>query len=177
MSKFHFIFNALLILSTISLSVFSCQSQSQTATTTSSTYKAENEGWLVNLDEAYEKSKKTGKPIMANFTGSDWCGWCKRLTASVFSQDEFKKWAAKNVILLELDYPRRKQLPEAIRTQNASLQQSFQVQGYPTVWVFDMDKDKKTNQYQIKAHGKTGYTATVKEFTSGIDAMLAARKK
>lgn len=83
---------------------------------------------------------------------------------------------SKNVILLELDYPRRKQLPEAIRTQNASLQQSFQVQGYPTVWVFDMDKDKKTNQYQIKAHGKTGYTATVQEFTTGVDAMLAARK-
>ncbi|MBK9271681.1 MAG: hypothetical protein IPM48_08775 [Saprospiraceae bacterium] len=81
------------------------------------------------------------------------------------------------MILLELDFPRRKQLPDAIRSQNASLQQSFQVQGYPTVWVFDMDKDKKTNQYQIKALGKTGYTPTVKEFTSGVDAMLATRKK
>ncbi|MBK9271680.1 MAG: thioredoxin family protein [Saprospiraceae bacterium] len=96
MFKFHFVFNTFLILGAISLSVVSCQSQSQSSTVASaSSYKAENEGWLVNLDEAYEKSKKTGKPIMANFTGSDWCGWCKRLTASVFSQDEFKKWAAK----------------------------------------------------------------------------------
>lgn len=56
-------------------------------------YKAENEGWLVNLEEAYQQSNKTGKPIMANFTGSDWCGWCKKLTASVFSKPEFKSWA------------------------------------------------------------------------------------
>ena len=53
------------------------------------TYAPENEGWLVNLDEAYALSKKTGKPIMANFTGSDWCGWCKKLTADVFSKPEF----------------------------------------------------------------------------------------
>jgi protein disulfide-isomerase len=37
-------------------------------------YKAGHEGWLVDVDEAYELHKKTGKPIMANFTGSDWCG-------------------------------------------------------------------------------------------------------
>ena len=40
-------------------------------------YKAENEGWLVKIEDAYAESKKTGKPILANFTGSDWCGWCK----------------------------------------------------------------------------------------------------
>jgi len=90
-------------------------------------YKAENEGWLVKMEEAYALSKETGKPIMANFTGSDWCGWCKRLTASVFAKEEFKKWAEKNVILLELDYPRRKTLPEEIRNQNASLQRASSV--------------------------------------------------
>src|SRR5690606_2500467 len=67
-------------------------------------YKPENPGWLVNIDEAYEISQKTGKPILANFTGSDWCGWCKKLTATVFSKPEFNEWAEKNVILLELDF-------------------------------------------------------------------------
>ncbi|HRG69922.1 MAG TPA: thioredoxin family protein [Saprospiraceae bacterium] len=138
-------------------------------------YKAEQEGWLVNLDEAYALSKKTNKPIMANFTGSDWCGWCKRLSAAVFVKDDFKAWAKKNVILLELDFPRGKAIPDAIRTQNANLQQAFQVSGYPTIWVFDLEKDKKTNQYQINALGKTGYTATVQEFTSGVDQMIAKR--
>ena len=99
----------------------------------SKTYTAANEGWLVSLDEAYALSQKTGKPIMANFTGSDWCGWCKRLTASVFSKPEFKKWADKNVVLLELDYPKRFKLPTDIQQQNANMQQSFRVTGFPTL--------------------------------------------
>lgn len=136
-------------------------------------YKAENPGWYVNLDEAYLKSKETGKPIMVNFTGSDWCGWCKRLTASVFVKDEFKAWAEDNVVLVEADFPRRKQLPADIKKQNAGLQQAFKVQGFPTVWVFDLDKDATTGKYSISAIGKTGYTPTVEQFTSGIDQMLA----
>ena len=145
--------------------------------TIKSDYKAENEGWLVNIDEAYKLSKETGKPIMANFTGSDWCGWCKKLTASVFSKPEFKKWATANVILLELDYPRRTKLPEAIRQQNAALQKAFQVRGYPTVWVFRLDKDAATNQFQIEALGKTGYAKTAADFTNTVDLLIANGKK
>jgi protein disulfide-isomerase len=139
--------------------------------TAESVYKAENEGWLINLDEAYAQSKKSGKPILANFTGSDWCGWCKRLTKDVFSKNDFKTWASDNVILLELDYPRRKKLPEDIRSQNSGLQRAFKVRGYPTIWVFNIDKDS-AGKYQIDALGKTGYTKTVAEFTTGINKMI-----
>lgn len=156
------------------LMAFSTTVDAQSST---AAYTAGHPGWLVSLDEAYAQSKKTGKPIMANFTGSDWCGWCKRLSAAVFVTDEFKTWAKKNVILLELDFPRRREVPAEIRQQNANLQQSFGVQGYPTVWVFDLDKDKKTNQYQISSLGKTGYTPTAGEFISGVNEMLAKRKK
>ena len=142
---------------------------------TASTYKAGNEGWLVNMEEAYQMSKETGKPILANFTGSDWCGWCKRLTKSVFSKKEFKSWAKDNVILLELDFPRRTKLPAEIRQQNSSLQQAFKVRGYPTVWVFDLNKDEETNQYAINALGKTGYTKTATQFISDIEKMIARR--
>jgi thiol:disulfide interchange protein len=155
--------------------IISAQTTASTATNPTSTpevYTAENPGWLVNVDEAYAISKKTGKPILANFTGSDWCGWCKRLTASVFSQDAFKQWAEKNVVLLELDFPRRKTLPQNIQMQNQNLAQAFQVGGYPTVWVFNLSKDEKVNQYSIEALGKTGYTATVEEFTAGVDQMI-----
>lgn len=137
-----------------------------------SDYKAGNEGWLVNLEEAYALSKKTGKPIMANFTGSDWCGWCKRLSSSVFEKPEFQKWANKNVILLELDFPRRKSVPDQIRQQNASLQRAFQVRGYPTVWIFEIDKPTGSQEFTINPLGKTGYKASVEEFTSDVDKML-----
>jgi thioredoxin-related protein len=137
-----------------------------------SDYKAHNDGWMVDMNKAYEESKKTGKPIMANFTGSDWCGWCTRLTNDVFSKPEFKKWAKDNVILLELDFPRRKQLPDDIRAQNSSLQQTFQVTGYPTVWLFNVDKNPENNNFMINALGKTGYNKSVDAFISICDSYI-----
>ena len=135
-------------------------------------YEAGHEGWLVNLDEAYQESKETGKPIMANFTGSDWCGWCKRLSAAVFNKPEFKSWAEEHVVLLELDFPRRSQVPANIKKQNADLQRAFRVRGFPTVWVFDLDKNSQ-GKYDITGIGKTGYKASVQEFITGVDDMLA----
>lgn len=114
---------------------------------------------------------------MANFTGSDWCGWCKRLDAAVFSKAEFKSWAKDNVVLLELDFPRRTQLPTEIQQQNAGLQRAFKVQGFPTIWVFDLNKDQASGKYQISAIGKTGYTPTVQQFTDGVDQMLTRAKQ
>ena len=136
------------------------------------TYKAHADGWMVDINEAYKVSEKTGKPIMANFTGSDWCGWCKKLKAEVFDKPEFKKWAEENVVLVELDFPRRFQVPENIKQQNAGLQQAFKVTGYPTIWVFNMGKDDK-GQYTIDALGKTGYVKGTAAFTKGVDDMIS----
>jgi protein disulfide-isomerase len=159
MKKIIFFLACTFIVGTISL-----QAQTQ--------YTAHNKGWLVDLDDAYNLSKKSGKPIMANFTGSDWCGWCKRLTAAVFAKPEFKKWANDNVILLELDFPRRTQIPEKYRKQNAGLQQALKIRGYPTVWVFTADKDATSGRYNLNPLGKTGYKASVQEFTTEVDQIL-----
>jgi len=84
-----------------------------------STYSfGQKEGWIENFPEAFELSVKEGKPILANFTGSDWCGWCIKLDKAVFQTEDFKKWAEENVILLELDFPRRKKLDPEIETNN-----------------------------------------------------------
>lgn len=138
-------------------------------------YKAKNDGWLVSLEQAMEQSKKTGKPIMANFTGSDWCGWCKRLDKAVFHQPGFEKWADDNVVLLELDFPKRFQLPAEVKQQNQGLKQAFGIRGYPTIWVFDLDKDA-ANGYKITALGKTGYTKTLQEFQTNVGKFIANRK-
>lgn len=139
-------------------------------------YKAHQEGWLVNLEKAYAESKETGKPIMANFTGSDWCGWCKKLSAAVFNKQEFKTWAAENVVLLELDYPRRFKVPADIKKQNQDLQRAFGVSGFPTIWVFDLTKDDN-GKFSISAMGKTGYKPTVKEFTGEIEDIVSRSKR
>ena len=138
-------------------------------------YKATHEGWLVKVDEAFAESQRTGKPIMASFDGSDWCTWCKRLSANVYEQPGFMEWANKNVVLLQLDFPRRTPIPEEIKRQNASLQQAFKVRGFPTVWVFDLERDEASGKMAISALGRTGYTKTLEEFTTGVDEMIARR--
>lgn len=161
--------NKIILFSLFALLSFSAFSQTDS-------YKAENDGWLVDIDKAFAESEKTGKPILANFTGSDWCGWCKRLTKSVFIKKEFQTWAKDNVVLLELDFPKRKQLPEKYRTQNAQLRNAFKVSGYPTIWVFNLSKDDKGN-FSIEGLGKTGYTKTAKKFTTDVDQMITRGKQ
>lgn len=152
------------------------QARPQVKTVSEADYKAHAEGWMVDINKAYEVSKKTGKPIMANFTGSDWCGWCKKLKYEVFDKKEFKTWADKNVVLVELDFPRRFQIPQKYKEQNAGLQQAFKVTGYPTIWVFNLGKDVK-EQFTIEALGKTGYVKGVPAFTGGVDSMIKKFKE
>ena len=119
-------------------------------------YKASMDGWLVNLQEAQALSQKTGKPIMANFTGTDWCSWCIKLKKEVFLTPEFKSWAKENVILLELDFPKRFQLPAEIKQQNYQMSQALGVRGYPTIWFFTLSNNDQ-GQITINQIGTTGY--------------------
>ncbi|MFY7944927.1 MAG: thioredoxin family protein [Crocinitomicaceae bacterium] len=119
--------------------------------------------WHTDLNKATSIAQKEKKPLMLFFTGSDWCGWCHKLQKEVFFQDEFKKWAKDNVVLLEVDFPSRngeaaqKQSAE-VKQQNNLLQQQFSVRGYPTVWFVKPEKTKegKVNLTQL---GQTGYVA------------------
>lgn len=94
-------------------------------------------GWHTSYDKAIAESKKTGKPILADFTGSDWCYWCKVLDKEVFETSEFKTWAKKNVVLLYLDYPQAKKLSPELTKQNEKLAEKFKIRGYPTVLVIN----------------------------------------
>jgi protein disulfide-isomerase len=112
--------------------------------------------WLTDYNKAAKISKKSNKPILANFTGSDWCGWCKVLDKEVFSTPEFAKWAKKKVILLKVDFPRRTKLAPELQKQNYALQKAFGVRGYPTIWLFEPGKGDNPKK-DIKPLGKTGY--------------------
>lgn len=135
-------------------------------------YEPAHEGWLVNLEDAYQESQESGKPIMAFFTGSDWCPPCRRFSAAVISKPGFNEWAKDHVVLLELDNPRRKKVPNEIREQNQNLRQAFNVTGVPTVWVFNLDMNNDSGQFEIDALGKTGYTPSLEEFTNSIEKMI-----
>ena len=48
------------------------------------------EGWLVSFEKAKQQAAKEGKPILMEFTGSDWCPPCKALHKNVLVKDDFK---------------------------------------------------------------------------------------
>ena len=132
--------------------------------------------WYTDISKAQEVSNKTHKPIFAFFTGSDWCGWCHRLQANVFAKQEFIKWAQQKVILLELDFPRNKQLSPELMKQNNDLQQVFHVQGYPTVWIFNLTKDPATSKMNISAFGSLGYPSEGKQGQEQIQFLKEANQ-
>lgn len=139
--------------------------------------------WFTDLQKADAESKRTGKPIFGFFTGSDWCGWCRKLQADVFSKEDFKKWAQKKVILLELDFPRRKQLPNNLRQQNQQMARAFGVKGYPTVWIFTATKNAETNNINLNPWGSLSYPRAnpgqtkSQKFLADAERIFATQKK
>ncbi len=132
------------------------QTATQTASATT-TVSADGLEWHTDLAKAKAISDATKKPIFGFFTGSDWCGWCHRLQANVFAKPAFVEWAKKNVVLLEVDFPRRKQLPQELAQQNAGLQQAFQVRGYPTIHLFYAVPDATGQRVNLNGLGSLGY--------------------
>ena len=61
------------------------------------------ERWTSDFTAAKAEAKKTGRPILADFTGSDWCGWCIKLEREVFSQKAFQQYAKDNQVLFQAD--------------------------------------------------------------------------
>jgi protein disulfide-isomerase len=94
-------------------------------------------GWLTSYEKAQKEAQSGNKLLLMDFTGSDWCGWCIMLDREVFSKPEFKDYASKNLVLLELDFPRSKQMPAATAAQNRQLAIQYQIQVFPTVLVLD----------------------------------------
>jgi len=121
------------------------------------TAQGQTQEWHTDLMKAIDISIKKDKPLFLFFTGSDWCGWCKRLQREVFIKQEFQSWANKNAILVELDFPRRTQLPPELRKQNVELAQMFGVRGYPTVWF--VTPVRNGNEVSFAKMGSTGYVA------------------
>lgn len=90
-------------------------------------------GWSENFAEAQAKATAENKHVLLDFTGSDWCGWCIKLDKEVFAKPEFKAFGAKNLILVELDFPEGKPLDPKVKAQNDELGRKYKVNGYPTL--------------------------------------------
>ena len=130
--------------------------------------------WHTDLNKAIEISIESEKPIFMFFTGSDWCGWCIRLQKEVFFKPDFVKWAKENLVLVELDFPRRKKLEESLKQQNENLRQMFAVRGYPTGWFVVPEIEE--NKVNFKRLGSQGYVAGgPKNWIDGANKILSKK--
>ncbi|MBC8095435.1 MAG: thioredoxin family protein [Akkermansiaceae bacterium] len=91
--------------------------------------------WLTDFAKAEAKARAENKLLFVEFTGSDWCPPCKALHKNVLATGEFMSFARRNLVLLEVDFPRRKPQSAALKAANKALNRKFNVEGYPTVIV------------------------------------------
>jgi thioredoxin-related protein len=103
------------------------------------TVRSESVEWFTDAEAAQAKAKEENKLVLLDFTGSDWCMWCKKLKREVFDKPEFAQFAQSKLVLVEVDFPQHKTLPEAQQQANARLDKTYGINSYPTVILLNPD--------------------------------------
>ena len=119
--------------------------------------------WMTDFAKAQEKAKAEKKLVLVDFTGSDWCPPCKALHKNVFSSAEFAEFAKKNLVLVEVDFPRRKEQPEPIKKANRELAKKYEIDGYPTVIVFDSNGKQLDKKVGYSGKNAKDYIADLQQ--------------
>lgn len=113
--------------------------------------------WHTDFEKAQKESRRSGKPLLLDFTGSDWCHWCIRLDEEVFETSEFKDWARRRVVLCKVDFPREMKLPEEQAAANKKLAQFYDIEGFPTI-VFLSPKKVEIGRFGYAKGGGAAWT-------------------
>lgn len=119
--------------------------------------------WNGNLEKAVEQAKKENKTVLVNFTGSDWCIWCKRLSAEVFQQKEFEDYAKKNLVLVKLDFPKNIEQTQETKSYNNMLAQKYGIQGFPTILIIN-SKGELIAKTGYQQGGAASYVNHIKSY-------------
>jgi thioredoxin-related protein len=88
--------------------------------------------WFSDFNKAKTEATTSGKYILVNFSGSDWCGPCIRLHKEIFESETFTSYAQKNLVLVNADFPRLKknQFPKEQQKMNDALADQYNPQGH-----------------------------------------------
>lgn len=100
------------------------------------------DAWMTDVDAAMAKAKAENKVLLMDFTGSDWCIWCKRLDGEVFSTQQFNDYAAEHLVLLKVDFPRSVPQSDEVKKANRALLEKYGIEGFPTVIVLNSEGEK-----------------------------------
>ena len=124
-------------------------------------------GWLNDYKKAQQEARASNKFLLLDFTGSDWCGWCKRFDKEILSQSQFQDYARENLVLVELDFPRTKPQSPELRRQNQELANQYQVQGFPTIVVLNGDGQKLWQYDGYFPDGPAAFIAQLEKLRKG----------
>lgn len=122
-------------------------------------------GWLTDFDAAKAAAKTANRPILAVFSGSDWCKPCIMYEQEVFAKPEFVAYAKNKLVLAHFDFPRlKKNQPSAaqLKLNEAAAAQLNREGDFPLAVIISPDG---------KVLAKTGY------ITGGPAAFEAYLKK
>lgn len=96
-------------------------------------FSANPEETAESLAEIQARATAEKKPILLEFTGSDWCPPCQMMNKQVFSTETFQKFAASDLVFVKLDFPRSKPQSDEMKERNQGLAEQFNIEGFPTV--------------------------------------------
>lgn len=126
--------------------------------------------WTMDLAAAKTLAAEKKLPILLDFSGSDWCGWCQVMEKNVFTQPEWKTYAKENLVMVLIDFPTDKSLvPEKYTARNEELQQQHGIEGFPTFVV--LDDDGTTELGRLGA----GQEKTPASFEAEVEALFRNR--
>lgn len=124
--------------------------------------------WTDDFEAAKKLSKKKALPMMLDFTGSDWCGWCKLMDRKVFAEKAWDDWAKTNVVCVTVDFPEdRSKVTRKVQKQNQALLSRFGVRGFPTFVLLAPGGDK-----EIGRTGCPGRDVTPAQFIDAVKKAL-----
>lgn len=118
--------------------------------------------WSTDLPAAQAQAKKENKLVLMNFTGSDWCGWCKKLHKEVFGTKEWEAFAKEKLVLVELDFPSAKKQTDALKKANDALKNKYKADGFPTIVVLNGEGKEVWRQVGYMAGGPSVWIGKLK---------------
>ncbi len=125
---------------------------------------AQEAGWTDDYAKAVERAKAENKPILLDFTGSDWCGWCMKMKQETLGTPQFNAYAQQNLVLVTVDFPRRTQQAAALKQQNEQLGAKYQADGFPTFVLIDKTGRELGRQSGYLAGGPSAFIAKLSKF-------------
>lgn len=119
--------------------------------------------WWEDFMQAVRVAQKQNRPILMNFTGSDWSPPCERWQEQILATPEFADFAAEHLILLELDFPKfKEQVPDVVQ-QNQVLQAVFAVDGFPTLILLEPDGEEIERMSGVLPQGPREFITWLRE--------------